>query len=70
MADKLRNLSYSSGRKRSIWYLYSTKAFSSGHCQRQDTGLDGSWAEPLLGLTNEEIQGKSQAHRKVPLGLV
>jgi len=64
MANKLRNLSYSSGGKLSILYLYSTKPFSPGHCRRQDTGLDGPWAETLLGFMDEKIQGKSQGTEK------
>lgn len=33
------------------------------------TGLDGPCSEPLLGLMDEEIQGKSWAGSKVPLDL-
>lgn len=36
-----------SGGKLNLWYLYSTKAFSPGYRQRQDTGPDGPWVEPL-----------------------
>lgn len=53
----------------SVFGTYILPQLSLPTTVRQAAGLDGPCAEPLLGLMDEEIQGKSQTDRKAPLDL-